>query len=1158
MNKSAIQKYAIWARKELIEKVTLKAFEYGVSKDEIIDANADSVNGKLLTSKEKAQRQELIKKVNELGLDETIEEVAYTWFNRFIALRFMEVNNYLPTRIRVFTNENNEFKPEILKEAMNLELEGLDKKRIYMHFQANDTEDLYKYILICQCNDLGRCLPGMFTKLSDYKVLLFPDNLLRPDSVIGRLVSDIDEDTWLDQVQSIGWLYQYYISERHNQVVNILKGTVSKKDIPAATQLWTTDWVVRYMVDNSLGRYWIERNPDSPLKNKLQYLATSKNGSLPVIDEKVDPTEIKFFDPCMGSGHILVYAFDILMEIYRECGYSDRDAAAYILQYNLFGLDIDDRAYQLAYFAVMMKARSYNRRILTQGIRNNLSSIDETNDIESFEYEGLTNDPEMNKIGNYLVSAFKDAKEIGSLLTIKKLDYKQFGEYLINIQEKGTDDLFSLDWVEHVLPKMLRITKQASILSNQYTVVTTNPPYMGKLEGHLKKFVTTNYKDFSTDVFAVFMRRNFDFTIQGGYIGFMTPFVWMFIKSYEKLRNYIIKNKSIATLIQMEYSAYEEATVPICSFVLKNEHNELPGYYYRLSDFKGGMEVQKQKVLEANQNKDCGYFYETVTTNFSKIPGSPIAYWVSNQMINIVSNEMRLKDIAEPRAGMQTGENDKFIRYWYEVSANKLGIDIKTREESINSKKKWFRYNKGGEYRKWYGNNDFVVDWWNDGYNIKQDKLYKLSIGKCLPSNSKPKNMQYYFLESITWSFISSSCFGVRYSPQGAIYDIAGSSVFPTKEYIYYLTSLLCSKISFEFMRMQNPTLNFQVGNVANIPVIINMDKKSKIDTYSKENIYQAKSDWDSFETSWDFTVHPLVKNHVSTISEAYSLWSKECDDRFNQLKANEEELNRIFIDIYGLQDELDPYVEDKDVTVRKADLERDIKSLISYAVGCMFGRYSLDVEGLAYAGGEFDWSKYQSFAPDKDNIIPICDDEYFEDDIVGRFIKFIEVVYGESTLDENLSFIASSLGGKGNPREVIRSYFLNDFYKDHAKIYQKRPIYWEFNSGRNKGFKALMYLHRYNTEQLPMVRHYLHELQPAMNDLIKVDQNLLDQETMASAKSKYRKAIATLNKQMNEIMKYDQILDHLSQDPIDLDLDDGVLVNHDKLQQGEKLLSKL
>ena len=698
MNKSAIQKYAIWARNELIDKVTLKAFEYGVSKDEIIDANADSVNGRLLTSKEKSQRQQLISKVNELGFDETIEEVAYTWFNRFIALRFMEVNNYLPTRIRVFTNGNNEFKPEILKEALNLEFDDLDKQYIFNCIQENKDDELYKYLLIAQCNDMGKYLPGMFTKISDYKVLLFPDNLLRPDSVLGRLIYDIDEDSWLDQVQSIGWLYQYYISERHNQVINILKGTVSKRDIPAATQLWTTDWVVRYMVDNSLGRYWIERNPNSSLKDKLQYLATAKDGSLPIVDEKVDPTDIKFFDPCMGSGHILVYAFDVLMEIYRECGYSDRDAAANILQYNLYGLDIDDRAYQLAYFAIMMKARSYNRRILTQGVWNNLSSIDETNDIESFEYEGLTNDPEMNEIGNYLVSAFKDAKEIGSLLTIKKLDNRRFTEYLINIQEKGTDDLFSLDWIEHVLPKMLRITKQAFILSNQYTIVTTNPPYMGKLEGNLKKFVTSNYKDFSTDVFAVFMRRNFDFTIQGGYMGFMTPFVWMFIKSYEKLRNYIINTKSIATLIQMEYSAYEEATVPICTFVLKNKHNELPGYYYRLSDFKGGMEVQKQKVIEANQNKDCGYFYETVATNFSKIPGSPIAYWMNQNWFSIFMRSICLEKEADVLNGLFTCDNNRFLKLWFEVNKNCIFWECKSMKESCKSNLKWYPYNKRSHF----------------------------------------------------------------------------------------------------------------------------------------------------------------------------------------------------------------------------------------------------------------------------------------------------------------------------------------------------------------------------------------------------------------------------------------------------------------------------
>lgn len=1138
MNKSAIQKYAIWARKELIEKVTLKAFEYGVSKDAIIDANADSVNGKLLTLKEKSQRQELIKKVNELGFEETIEEVAYTWFNRFIALRFMEVNNYLPTRIRVFTNENNEFKPEILKEAMNLELEGLDKKRIYMHFQANDTEDLYKYILICQCNDLGRYLPGMFTKISDYKVLLFPDNLLREDSVIGRLISDIDEDSWLDQVQSIGWLYQYYISEKHSEVTGALKkGTIKKEDIPAATQLWTTDWVVRYMVDNSLGRYWIERNPNGLLKDKLQYLATAKDGSLPVVNEKVDPTEIKFFDPCMGSGHILVYAFDILMEIYRERGYSDRDAAANILQYNLYGLDIDDRAYQLAYFAVMMKARSYNRRILAQGVWNNLSPIDETNDIESFEYEGLTNDPEMNEIGNYLVSAFKDAKEIGSLLIIKKLDYKKFAEYLINIQEKGTDDLFSLDWIERVIPKMLRITKQASILSNQYTVVVTNPPYMGKLEGNLKKFITNNYKDFSADLFATFVRRNFEFTIQDGYIGFMTPNVWMFIKSYEKSRNYIIKNKSIVTLIQLAKGAFfKEATVDICTFVLRNKKSTVPGIYYRLEDFKGDMEVQKQKVLEANQNKDCGYFYESVATNFSKIPGSPIAYWISKKLFNLFDGEL-INKFAISDGQTKTGNNDKYLRFVWEINSLNVG-----------KHKKWVLHAKGGSFRRWYGNIDTVIDWSDEARShYKSDHVARIT----------PEYL--WFRKGICWTLISSSdLHGFRLLTDDSTFNLAAPTIFFSEDAIlYFFLAYLNTKIAGELITLLNPTLNTNIGDIISQPSCYNNDVKSKlVIEISKCNVDVSKLDWDSFETSWDFTVHPLVKNNVDTVSEAYSMWSKECDDRFNQLKDNEEELNRIFIDIYGLQDELDPYVEDKDVTVRKADLERDIKSLISYAVGCMFGRYSLDIEGLAYAGGEFDWNKYKSFIPDRDNIIPICDDEYFEDDIVGRFIKFIEVAYGESTLDENLSFIASALGGKGNPRDVIRSYFLNDFYKDHCKIYQKRPIYWLFDSGKKNGFKALMYIHRYQPDLIARLRtDYVHETQSRLSHSIDMINTQLDGNLTTSEKVRLNKELTKFKAQAEEVKKYEEIVHHWADKMEPMDLDDGVKVNYEKFRD---LLAKI
>lgn len=497
MNKTVIKNYAIWARNELIERVTRKAFEYEVKKDIKPDENMDVINGKVLTEDERKQRKGLIKAVEDKGFDQVIEEVAYTWFNRFIALRFMEVNNYLPQRVRVFTNENNEFKPQILDEVMNIELEGLSKEKIYNLLQSNNRQELYKQLLIGTCNDMGKYLPGMFTGINDYKVLLFPDNLLNQDSVVGKLMSDIDEDSWVDNnlgseasngITIIGWLYQYYISEKHDQVINILKGTVKKADIPAATQLWTTDWVVRFMVDNSLGRYWIERNPDSPLKEKLAYLATSKTGELPIVNERINPEDITFLDPCMGSGHILVYAFDVLMEIYKECGYSERDAALSIVQNNLYGLDIDDRAYQLSYFAVMMKARSYNRRALTSNISNNLAAIQESNTIDHFTYEGVTNNKEMTQLGEYLVQTFKDAKEIGSLVTVKEADYKELEHYVLDLMNSGAGDIFALDWQMTVLPLMVQMSKQARILSKKYTICTTNPPYMGKMEGELKPF----------------------------------------------------------------------------------------------------------------------------------------------------------------------------------------------------------------------------------------------------------------------------------------------------------------------------------------------------------------------------------------------------------------------------------------------------------------------------------------------------------------------------------------------------------------------------------------------------------------------------------------------------------------------------------------------
>ena len=945
-----------------------------------------------------------------------------------------------------------------------------------------------------------------------------------------------DEPT--NAITIIGWMYQYYISKRHDEVINILKGTVKKEDIPAATELFTTDWVVRYMVDNSLGRYWIERNPDSGLKGKLKFLATNKDGTLPIVEnDPVKPEELTFFDPCMGSGHILAYAFDVLMEIYRESGYTDRDAALSIVENNLYGLDIDERAYQLSYFSIMMKGCLYDRRFLKRNVSTHLSYFVETNNIGSLSYEGMQETEESKVISNYLLQTFKDALELGSLIQVQPKDYVAYKQYIDDIHDSADYSLDSLEWMDSTYYTIIKLIKQADILSRKYCITTTNPPYMSKMDGQLKKFVVKNYKDYSSDLFAVFVKRNFDFTKENGYLGFMTPFVWMFIKSYEKLREYIINNKSIATLVQMEYSAYEEATVPICSFVLSNNKINNIGYYFRLSDFKGGMEVQKQKVLEAIKNKDCGYFYETDSNNFSKIPGSPIAYWCKANIIRVFENCELLGDLIPTKKGMDTGNNDYFIKLWYEINFDKF--------DCIYHSKKWVPYDKGGNYRKWYGNNDYVVNWENDGYELKNSK-----------ANLRSQNL--YFKKSITWNALSSADTCFRASMYNGTFDSAGSSMFPETNFEYCL-GLMNSVQTQYFLKIINPTLNYGAGSIAKTPIIFSENEDIK--NIVIQNINSSKLDWDSFETSWDFKIHPLVKNHVSTISEAYNLWYKECEDRFNTLKSNEEELNRIFIDIYGLQDELDPYVEDKDVTVRKADFVRDIKSFISYAVGCMFGRYSLDVEGLAYAGGEWDSSKYSTFTPDTDDIIPICDEEYFEDDIVTRFVEFVRVVYGTDTLEDNLSFIANALGGKGAPRDVLRNYFLNDFFKDHCNTYQvtgsgKRPIYWLFDSGKKNGFKALVYIHRYTPDLIARMRTgYVHPQQARYRTQIELLQNQIDEASSTSEKVKLSKQLKKINEQLQELNKYEEVVHHWADKMEPMDLDDGVKANYAKFQE---LLAKI
>lgn len=1179
MNKTAIRKFAEWAREKLISDITYKAGMLGITENGIAEKLPQSTNDlhffdigtknyAEVSGKEIKQREALISAIRTRELsfknykeafDNVVEEVAYTWFNRLIAIRFMEVNEYLPSAVRVLSSENKaKLEPDFVTTPFDTDLEftPYEQDHVIQLKDENKLDELFRMLFIKQCNKLNEILPELFEKTDDFSELLLTISFTDKDGIVYRLTHDIDESDFdirdesntTGQVEIIGWMYQYYISKKHDEIVNIYKGTVKKADIPAATQLFTTDWVVRYMVDNSLGRYWIERNPESKLAEKLDYFVTPKDGKINYVDEKVYPTDLTFFDPCMGSGHILVYAFDVLMEIYRECGYSDRDAALNIVQHNLFGLDIDKRAYQLAYFAVMMKARSYNRRALTQNISNNLAYIEESNAISKFIYNGLTTDEEQNKIGEYLVEAFRHAQEIGSLQTIAKKDYKAFAEYLMNLENSDIQiDLFSAGWLTTTKPLMLQLTKQAHIMSNTYAVVCTNPPYMNKLEGYLKKFVVDNYKAYSGDLFSVFMYRNFDFCKSDGYSAFMTPFVWMFIKTYEKLREYIISNKAITSLVQMEYSAFEEATVPICSFILKNSKSYEKALCFRLSDFKGGMEVQKQKVLEAIENKECGYFYEADENNFSKIPGSPIAYWLSENAYSIFDSNKTFEHYSTTRAGMITGNNNMFIRLWYEVNREKMGTNLRSREAAVESRKKWFPYNKGGDYRKWYGNNEYVVNWENDGNCMR---TFTDKTGK-VPAHAF--NLEYIFKENVTWSSLSSYKFAARYSDYGFLYDASGSFADINTDNLYYTLGFLCSEVALFYLSSINPTLNFQKGNIASLPFIISNDKHKKIDELVENNIKQSKADWDSFETSWDFKKHPLIRP-VFSVVEAYGQWENECENRFNQLKANEEELNRIFIDIYGLQDELTPDVEDKDVTVHKADLQRDIKSLISYAVGCMFGRYSLDVDGLAYAGGQWDDSKYTTFVPDADNCIPITDEEYFEDDIVGLFCDWLKKVYGEDTLEENLDFIANAFGNKGSTsREIIRNYFLNDFIKDHIKIYQKRPIYWLFDSGKQNGFKALCYMHRWNVDTIGHMRvEYLHRMQRVYDKEIERMQEIIDNSRDNKEINKATKRKEKLQKQVKETKDYDAKVAHLALSRIDIDIDDGVKVNYEKVQTGK------
>lgn len=1168
MNKTALKNFAIWARKKLISDITYSAGLLAVNENGIGEPLPQSRSDLQLfdigtkdyaevKGERISQRNSLVSAIRakaeeldnyKVAFEYIVEEVAYTWFNRMIAIRFMEVNGYLP--IRVLSSESGKHEPDIVTTPFDagLEFTGEESGRIYELRDNNRLEELFRMLFIRECNHLHDILPELFEATNDYSELLLSLSYTDKDGVVFHLVNDISEDDFNiekeGQVEIIGWMYQYYNTEPKDKVFAALKKNVkiTKENIPAATQLFTPHWIVRYMVENSLGRLWIEGHPDDDLRQCWEYCLDEAEQEPQVqaqLEEiragcrEISPEDIRIIDPCMGSGHILVYAFDVLMQIYSAQGYSERDAAKLIVEKNLWGLDIDRRAYQLAYFAVMMKARQYNRRILTSGIKPNLFVIDDNRALTPEIIEYIADGD--SKIAADLRSISNDltnAREYGSIINVQPVDFSGLIERIGVIAQSDELNLIAMENKRIACEKILPLVNQAQALSQKYDVVCTNPPYMGGsgMNSVLSEYVKRCYSEAKSDLFAALIIKCLEFTKQNGYSSLVTMQSWMFLSSFEEMRTKLLTLNTLTTLMHMENMVMGIAFGTAVSVFRKGAVKGYKGTYNQIK--LADIENAKPKSFPVAGNR----FAQVSSDNFSKIPGMPVAYWVSEKVYSDFQNTL-LGDIAPTKKGLDTGNNDRFLRYWFEINYNKLGIDFSSSIDFTNSTMKWAPHDKGGEYRRWYGNKEWVINWENDGCELRNSK-------------ANLRSERFYFHNAITWCSLSSGKISFRYSDYGAISNTAGSSLYPNEKMTNNLLGLLNTKVAQYLLDIVSPTLNYSAGQVSLIPIVLS--RNSNENEYVKDNINLSKEDWDSFETSWDFKTHPLIKP-VPLISESFAQWSDECEKRFTRLKSNEEELNRIFIDIYGLQDELTPEVEDKDVTVRRADLTRDIKSLVSYAVGCMFGRYSLDVEGLAYAGGEWDGSKYKTFIPDPDNCIPVTDEEYFRDDIVVRFVDFIRTVYGADTLEENLTFIADALGTRGNTsRERIRNYFLNDFIKDHIKMYQKRPIYWMFDSGKQNGFRALVYMHRWNADTTGNVRvEYLHKLQRIYENEIRQSQDVAETGSGREV-SAAQKRIEKLTKQLKETHDFDEKIAHLALSRIDIDLDDGVKVNYEKVQTGD------
>lgn len=1226
MNTANLKSFAPEARRLLIEAVTAKALRLGVAKGKApipatVQGDIALIEGSAFPKATLSLREKLIKKVAEHGFDAVMEEAAYTWFNRLMAIRYMEVHGYLSHGLRVLSDPANGPVPEVLQQAQSVEIPTLDKALVTKLLVAGDKqEELYQTLLLAQCHALGQAMPFLFDRIDGATELLTPDNLLGPNSIVRKLVKEIPEDDWRT-TEILGWLYQFYVSDEKARVdAYVKKGqAVEPEDIPAKTQLFTPNWIVQFLTQNSLGRLWMDVYPNSPLREKMPYYTPPAEQEPEVAaklreitPDSLDPKSLTAIDPAAGSGHILLELYNLFFAMYQEQGYMPQDIPRCILEQNLYGLELDRRAAQIAGFAVLMRARADDPRLLENPPRINVLAIRSSRDLdlatlltprqaeEMFPSDRLIGDdqPKLRSNGHPLFDdatmlramkeLFADADVVGSLQRIPEGVAAKLDAFAAEVERVRQD----ANLIENEqLALLAELVRQAQVLAGRYSVTAMNPPYMGgrSLGKDLKAFLNENYRGAEKDVFAAFMERSLEWTQEGGYMGFMSPFTWMFISTFETLRRTLIDSTQLSSWIQLEYSGFEGATVPVCTFTLRNRKLKgEKGSYIRLSDFKGA-ENQAPRTLEAIQNPNCGWLYRADQDEFKKIPGWPIAYFTSERVRKIFQDGVALKSIAEPKVGLQTGENARFVRSWWEVGIDRIGLGMGSREQAQASGRRWFPYNKGGEFRKWYGNQEDVVDWKHDGAKIRN------CVGENGRQRSRPQNTETYFKRSASWSKVTSGSFVLRHFPQGSVYDVAGCSIFsPEPNALEFITCALNSAVVKPILADLSPTLNFEVGQIAGTPIIRNWtDHGAEAKKTHDALVELFRADWNEYETSWEFE---RLAPRLSDFANSMLWWNARrdhCASLMNQALELEQANNEVMADAYGLRDEIEMTVDPKSISLwanplhvfrpkrkKKADeeeiddspegaedeatqdqealeakfREKGLKELVSYALGCMMGRYSLDKPGLIYAqaGGEgFDPSRYRTFPADEDGILPLTDQPFFgEQDTAERFAQWVKTVWPNSPLEENLAFIADNLGRKPDetPLEAIRRYLVEDFYADHLQTYKKRPIYWLFSSGKKRAFQALVYLHRYHPGTLGRMRsHYVQPLIGKLQAQLQQAQAAESSAPSASEKAKRSRETKKLREQYDELLAFDEKLHHYALQAIALDLDDGVKVNYGK-----------